>query len=242
MCVIEWESKGVISSVEYGVSKCQVECLKTNGNFRYDIMFAKKFQPEQNGGWCSCIANGKEVAKFFGPCEEGSPSPGARCFQDWTRQRTNSYSRDQGRKTWTVKTNPSLYGPNTYEYECTPNGCPEGNCDKVNLAGMTEGFNEEEQEFVTTVLHKMRRGEKLSKEERNMAETLPEDDIESVLFNELLRLNGGSLNVDKLRAHYEEKLSGFGVSVGHMLTVADMNDGDEEVDLAKFKKFLKPRC
>lgn len=242
LCTISWPSKGYITNVSFGVAKCQVECLRTNANNRYDLKYANIFTPEQSGSWCKCMHEGEQIVKFWGDCQTAEPTPGAKCFQDWTTVRTKTYKKEEGRKTWIVESHPKHYAPETYEYNCARNACPDGCEDSVQMPRLTDGADEDEQEFIVHVLSKKRRGDKLSADERIVAETIPENDIEAILFQELLKKYDGRLTVDLLRSDYEDRLGGSGVSVGHMLEIAGLTEGDEEVDLQKYKKFLKPRC
>jgi len=62
------------------------------------------------------------------------------------------------------------------------------------------------------------------------------------LYSEVEGEASGPLTVAALRNIYTGKLKGTGVSVEHLLNVADLTDDDQVVDLAAFTRFLQPAC
>jgi len=262
-CSIEWMSKGVPTRVAFPVSSCLMKCNVANSDYRYTHVFAKFFEMEQDGRYCKCKQKGQEGRISFNLAGKCPNDNGEECFDRYTTIRTETYSTMAGSTAVTRTQHLPDKNERTFQYDCDDAEWTDADTTEPYMPTILEGRDQDEQDAFKTVLKKF--AEKgyagLNRDERDMFDVLSQDEKDAIIEEMRLReeeenadmeekllyqdLSGkDGLTVGKLRGAYDKMLEDTGVSVPHLLAMAELADKPDEtpVDQDTFIRFLRPDC
>jgi len=227
----------------------------------YDQVFARSFHPEQSGqSNCKCLdSNGDVKVSFPGQCGDEADAKN-KCWEVFKVLSTDSLQKQWEKKTLKVTHHFDLMHATKFEYapDCEENvwenGCEdtEEGCFQSVLPSLSAGRSTEVKAFLGDILHAIAEGKMEEKDISDKAVMamlggLSSTDKAAVEFASYFPEQEApdQLTVRVLKAAYEAKLAGTGISVDHLLQVASLdpvNGLDVVVTEEAYDRFLKPAC
>mmetsp|Transcript_20372 Transcript_20372/g.57313 ORF Transcript_20372/g.57313 Transcript_20372/m.57313 type:complete len:285 (+) Transcript_20372:104-958(+) len=248
-CQITWKFKDKVLHVSFPVSACRTKCIRTNADSHYDKKFAEHLTATQIGNKCYCARKDTNdtVVSFFGTCEGAQ-----KCWSEYKVQATDTWERQEGRKTLLLTRHQDMYYETKFEYDdppCDPEGCEGSACESIEIPPVKDCLTTKEKKILGEEMLKLETGEiqekDMDKDALARIKGLTDEDQAAIFYAGLVPEDGGPATVRDLKRVYHQRLAGSGLSVENLMQVAGLDPVkglDEILTTDMLLRFLKPSC